>query len=195
VRGWGGIGGGVRINTFSLFVSSFVDKRKNFYSPLSRPECVRRLNSEMDRGWVIFGKQPIIGHASNLRLRARVRISYRNSFQTILHAKLEEWEPGTRFVCRFGVRTFVKIFMGIWFGFVVLFGALAIIPTAAFLFGIRSNNVSNDPMVAAFTLLMVGSGIGLNAFCRWLARDEQGELIEFICKTTNATERSLPIAR
>ena len=167
-----------------MTLGGLIDSKYVLHSPLSKQECARRLNEKMDRWWMIFGPNRIIGHASSGRLVARVRIYYGNSFQTLLRARLLDVDKGTSLTCRLGIRPALKIFVVCWFGFLLLAAVSNFfsMPGAAtswkFYLGLAA---------------MTGFGVGLIAFCRWLARDEEAKLVEFLRATVEASERPSPI--
>jgi hypothetical protein len=96
--------------------------RLELHSPLRRDECVRRLKSAIDPWWKIFGGGEAIGGVSNTRFRARQRIWYGNSFQTVLHAKLEDSGGGTRIFCTYGMGIAVRCFTVFWLAAAILMG-------------------------------------------------------------------------
>ena len=153
-------------------------------SPLSRKECVRRLEAAIapDRIFLggLFTAKPFIGSVSETSLRLRARIRYRNSFQTHLYATLAGADGHTRLHCRFGMHPSVVVFMSIWFGFVsvaaiamtIKASAAAVVPLGFFVFGA--------------ILVLIG---------RAVARDEQDQLIEFLKTTIDAHEASVEPAQ
>jgi hypothetical protein len=173
-----------------LAFGGFVDDRVEFYSPLSRTECVERLNANMESMWQVFGTSVVVGRASPSRLNAHMRISYRNSFQTYLRARLEDDGRGTRLRCKFGMSVFVKVFLGLWLGFLAFLTIPEITIATAFVTGARTSLGNETPSGLAISFLMATAAIGMVGFGRWLARDEEGALIRFLCRTLNANERS-----
>lgn len=176
-------------------LGGFIDEKVEFKSALHREECIKCLNDAMDRGWVIFGGRPVLGHASASHLRARVRISYGNAFQTVLRGRFEECTNGTKIRCGFGLRIFVKCFLTVWFGGIALLGLVGTVYSIGSLFGVVSIGTNDHPLVMAmFACLMISLGAALVAFGRWLARDEQNQLTEFVRGMASA-EMISPIPR
>jgi hypothetical protein len=150
-------------------------------SPLAREECVRRLQEAIDGERVLFGKKPVIGRVSETSLRLRKRMRGKNSFQTLLTAKVFQ-DPGrTRFECRFGMHPAVIAFMAFWFGAVLAIGAGAIIEAS----GIAVALSIAEPMVVLGPLAMVAFGIGLVVIGRYSSRDHQQFLTEFLRSTVD----------
>lgn len=97
----------------------------NLRSPLSLNECYQKLVDSVDTSlFSMFGSKPIAGKISRTSIKIRKVIWYRNSFQIILKATLKEDPSGTTIIGKFGLHSFVKVFMFIWFGFIILFGGL-----------------------------------------------------------------------
>jgi hypothetical protein len=153
-------------------------------SPLPRDECVRRLQAAIGPDWIFMGSlftaKPCIGSVSETTLRLRVRIRYRNSFQTHLYATLADADGHTQLHCRFGTHPSVIVFMSIWFGFVVL---------AAIAMAIKASAAAFVPL----GLFVFGAILVL--VCRAVARDEQDQLIEFLETTIDAHEAGVEPAQ
>jgi hypothetical protein len=135
---------------------------------------------ELDGPLMIFGGRPIMGTVSETSLRARKRIWYGNSFQTILSATLLDDNNQTRILCIFRLRNFVRVFSAVWLAFVFLIGGamfsmslfiLIVSPTTAPR-GIWGGVVIPPLMVAFF--------VGLLMFGRYLARDERDFLLRYL---------------
>ena len=151
---------------------------------LSPDECVRRLRENVDGWWKLFGTKRVIGRVSGTRFTGRLRISYRNSFQTCVRADIHGEAGGTFIVCRFGMYRFVIAFMAVWFA----------VATAGFcgvlLVLLHQGGRGGDAWSGlAVMTVMLGFGAGLVLFCRWLARDEQAILTRFLCDLLQAHER------
>lgn len=147
-------------------------------SPLPRDEIVRRLREAVDSSLMIFGKKPVVGGVSSRSFWLSVRITYRNSFQTVLFGRMsDDRGGGTRIECRAGMSVFTMVFMTIWFSFV----GLAVVATP---FAHARPEVIWPQLVP---LLMLAFGVGLVAVGRWFARNEVDELVAFLEETIDAS--------
>ena len=83
-------------------------------------ECVSRLREEIDSGVMTYlfgiGSKSFTGRVSESSLSLRRRISYRNSFQTVLRARMRPERGGTLISGTCGMHPLVKAFMLVWFG-------------------------------------------------------------------------------
>jgi hypothetical protein len=149
---------------------------------LSPDECVRRLRENVDGWWMMFGKKPVIGRLSGTRFTGRVRIPYRNSFQTCVSADIHAEAGGAFIVCRFGMNRFVIAFMAVWFAVAAagFCGVLLVL--------LHQEGRGGDAWSGlAVMMAMLGFGAGLVLFCRWLARE--AILTRFLCEVLQAHER------
>jgi hypothetical protein len=147
-------------------------------SSLTRQECVRRLQESVDRDSVLSGNKPVIGRVRETSLRLRKRIKGRNSFQTVVFAKIVQDQGRTRLECRFGIHPIVIGFMLFWFGGVITLGSRAIAGAPGVL-----DSIMADPMLILGPLVMIMGGIAVLVICRNSARDEQQFLTDFLLKT------------
>jgi hypothetical protein len=171
-------------------------------TPLSVEDCLRLLRVGMDPSWKLFGRCPVVGRVRGTRFRARKRIRYSNSLQTLALGSLAA-EPGrTRVACRFAVSPWAAAFIAFWFGFVGLL-AVAMIGLATHL--LLSERVSTrmlgyeapvlGPVLAmAAAPVMLVLAYLLVRFGRRLARDERDYLLDFLCLTLNAHVAAAPSA-
>ncbi len=155
-----------------------------FITPLSPQDCTTRLKANIDSGWAPFGTTPVRGSVGDTRFQLRKRIRYNNSFQTCCYGRLETSGSGTLIHCRFGLNRFAIVFMVIWFGF---FAAI----TAGFILGLATYQPSgaSNETVAGFPVFLIAMpvfGVAAILFGRYLARDEQGFLSDFICAVLDA---------
>ena len=146
-------------------------------SPLARAEVVRRLKDAVDSDWVMFGGKPIVGRVDERSFRLRLRLKYRNSFQTFLFGTIVEDGRSTRLRCRVGMHPIAAAFMALWLTAVagLLIAALA--------------SMGSDPATALILgapAAMVAFGVALVWLGRWLARDEQRRLVAFLEQTVDA---------
>ena len=133
-----------------------------------------------------FGSKPVVGRITETSLRLRKRIGYRNSFQSFLAATLRPEAGGTVISGEVGMHEFVKVFMFIWFGGVILIGGTMFVATVGkILFG-SGNQHENVWMGVVIPPVMLIFGFGLVRFGRYLARDEARFLTDFLVQTLNA---------
>ena len=167
--------------------------RIQLFSPLPPAECVSRLVAVMDTEQSaifslagLFGSKPVIGRVTETSLQLRKRIGYRNSFQSFLAATLRPEAGGTVISGEVAMHAFVKVFMFIWFGGVILIGGTAFVVTAGTIFFGSSSQHQNAWMGAVIPTVMLLFGFGLVRFGRFLARDEARFLTDFLMQTLNA---------
>jgi len=143
-------------------------------SPFSPDDCVRKLRRGLE-----MEAHSISGWIRGTRLRAREIITYRNSFQTVLSARLLQREGRTLIRCRFSMALFPSVFLAFWLGAVGLFLLVSIAGVAGV--NIVHWHSPGAPWSATiFSGFMFAFGIGLLCSCRVLARDEQHFLLCFI---------------
>jgi hypothetical protein len=141
----------------------------NFTSPLSKSECTARFRAAVDAPWKFGSGRDVIGWTGLGALHARKRIGYRNSFQTVVTARLRPSGDGTHVSLSAGMPGVVVAFLFVWFGSFVLTGlALAF---------------SDVPAAALGSLGFIAFGIALVAVGRWFARDEAAFLTAFLVET------------
>jgi len=143
--------------------------------PCSMEQACRRLAAMLDTS--LFGPRPVIGRIRGTRLTARKRIGYRNSFQTYLSAELIDRGNETLCRCSFSMHPFVVAFLTVWFAIVALAGGAVSIQSLI-------RHISDPSRLPVSGLLvpvgMILGGAALLAFGRWLARDEEAFLMDFV---------------
>lgn len=178
--------------TASARIGLFRSETINLTTDLSRTECVKRLTAQVDGNLRIFGTKPLVGRIRESSLRVARRIRYRNSFQTWLSANLIDAGGGTRLICRLALHPLVRIFMIVWFTGIILIGGLIGLGAGAGLMTtlLRGTGpLSPGPVLATLVPLgLLGFGLGLLKFSRYLARDERDFLVSFIKDTLAARE-------
>jgi hypothetical protein len=156
-------------------------------SPLSRNECVQRLRRELNAPWKIFGDGPVMGTVSEASLRARKRIWYGNSFQTILSAVMSDDGTRTHIACKFGLSCFVRVFSIFWLAGVLSVGGMLFLASLASLVSDPTQAMKGTAWVglvvppAMILFFFVGLGFG-----RYLARDERDCLLQYLNATIAA---------
>jgi hypothetical protein len=151
-------------------------------SPLSREECVSTLKMKTDAAW----GGTVAGSVNETSFRLRKRIYYRNSFQYSLSGKLIDDNGQTRLHGRVGLHPFVRAFLAIWFGVVLIgCGWMAVRMAGAISRGTAAANLSPADAVP---FLMLAGGAALVGFGKYLARDEPAFLIDFLRRSLDARD-------
>jgi hypothetical protein len=164
--------------------------RLDLFVPASPGECLARLEAATDQGvWFpsMFGAKPLVGRVTDFTLRLRKQTFYANSFQTRYFATLQPAPGGTIISGSFGMHPFVRAFLVFWFGVLVVVEAiLLLVAVGVISLGKDSNlwvGLIVPPVMAAFGLLWIFVG-------RFMARDEQRFLTDFLIKTLDARVRN-----
>lgn len=147
--------------------------------------CVERLREVTADGLLASGgDHPVAGWINEGGFRLRKQIRQKNSFQLNVWGSFTDTPGGTRIDCRVGMHPFVKIFMTIWCGFVVLMGALILFSDIPF----RMNGeLVEDNRIALLCLVpFLAFGIGLTWFGRYAARHEPVFICDLLCQTLDA---------
>jgi hypothetical protein len=147
--------------------------------PCSMEQACRRLTATMDASFFGFDYatgRPVIGRIRGRRLTARKRIRYRNSCQTYLSAEMIDRGNETLVRCRFSMHPFVIALV------TFLFAGAVLVQVAAYVQRLIRPDPSLPPLVGLifpfeFAILV---GAALMIFGRWLARDEQAFLTDFV---------------
>ena len=163
---------------------ALLPRRYELISSLSPDEVFQRLNAAVASEWSFFSDKPFRGTVDRQSFRIRPNIRYRNSFQTHLYGSLHAEGGQTRVRCTARMHTFVVFFMAIWFGLTISVGGPII------LYGVGAVLTGQLTGVPSFTSvippMMLLFGVALVLFCRWVARDEEAELIRFMEETIEA---------
>lgn len=151
-------------------------------------ECHMRLKESVDTSFFpYFSSKQVAGRVSNDSISIRKRIHYRNSFQTVLRALLKPSGNSTKLFVNIGLHPFVKTFIFIWFGFLILIGGFIFIISLSSL----AKNTSADIGTIMGILIPFGMavfGIALLKYCKYLARDEPAFLKAFLINLLDAEE-------
>jgi hypothetical protein len=134
----------------------------------------------------LFGSRAVIGRVTDTSLRLRKRIRYRNSFQSHLTATLRPEAGGTVISGEVAMHPFVRVFMFIWFGGVILIGGTMFVAAIGTIFFGSGSQHQNAWMGAVIPPVMLVFGFGLLRFGRYLARDETRFLTDFLIQTLKA---------
>lgn len=173
-------------------------KTVDLTAPYPRDECLRRLQATVEQEklrWSIFvgglrvagnapiaSKSGVVGKIGDTKIRLHKSISGQNSFQTYLFAQLTDDGGRTRLHCRLGLLPSVVAFIVFWFGFVLFIGLRNSVTANAF----GEKSVVEGWWVAPGILASFGAALVLVG--RYLARDEEKFLIDFLRQTIDARE-------
>jgi hypothetical protein len=151
-------------------------------SPHDVNECLARLGPHVDTSFFGFGTQPFLGKLTPARLAIHKRIHYRNGFQTWLEATFEPFHGGTRLNTDIGMNRFTIFFGFFWFAIVLISILFLSLPTAIRYGGSKQAlpGILVPPGMFIF-------GVILFFFGRWLARNEETELLTFLENTIQST--------
>jgi hypothetical protein len=176
----------------TLFESQSID----LLSPLPPSDCVSRIAASINvpRSSLPyaerFNSKQIVGLVTTSSLRLRVRIEYRNSFQSVLVAKLKPVADGTEIVGNIGMHLFVRVFLCVWFAGVFLIGGTIFFATARDMI-IGSRAPGSNWIGLIVPLIMLFFGFILVGFGRCIANTESDVLSGFLMKTLSASPRGM----
>ena len=158
-------------------------------TPLAPDECAARLQARTLSPWGLFvsglmmrgqGDRPVYGSVSSRGFSLCLRIPYKNSFQTRAAGRFEADRSGSRVDVRFGMATSLKIFWAVGIA-----GLLAFLVVAGTSFvagkGVPSLTFVWVPIAACGFMFVVMK------YGRWLARDEERKLQEFLVRELEAS--------
>jgi hypothetical protein len=161
-----------------------------FVSVYGLSESVERLAAATKRSvFSSWGETSAVGKVSESQVRLqRVIPMINNSFKPFFLGRFEVRDGVTVLTGRFTLTPFVKIFMTVWFGMLLLIGGGILVS------GIKAPG-SAPPFVLFQPLLMVGGGVLLVAFGKWLSRNDVAWLSSVIARALdNAVEGSSVMA-
>jgi hypothetical protein len=170
-----------------------------FVSAYGLSESVARLAAATKRSvFSSWGETSAVGKVSESQVRLqRVIPMMNNSFKPLFFGRFAVRDGVTVLTGRFTLAPFVKIFMTVWFGMLLLIGCGFLVS------GIKSEG--SAPQLFLFQpLLMVGGGVLLVAFGKWLSRNDVawlssvigralGDAVEGSSVTTEQDESTVPI--
>ena len=165
-------------------IAAMIMRTIELRSPLSVADCVARLREAIDPPSKLFGSRPVVGRVDNGGFRLHKRIHYRSSFQTHAMARFHEDEAGTRVSCRFGMHPVVLVFFAAWMSIVLVVGARGLVIALGAAFSTRPEGAAPFAVPLAGAVLPLGMlvfGAALVGFGRWLAREEERFLTDFLC--------------
>lgn len=155
-------------------------------SPHSPINAATRLKQAVDDRLDLHSSKRVTGNGTEHEMLLWVhRPGVRNDFKTMLRAKMEPHEGGTRIRGRVGAPISAGLFMGCWFTFVSLFMLFGLVMTLSASAGEWTRHV---PFVGV-PLLMIGMG----AFMLWIGRRngraDRDTLLAFLHRTLQTRDR------
>jgi len=151
---------------------------------LDRAEFLRRLQAGVDSEWTFGGGKSVVGKVDDDGFRLRLRIEYRNSFQTFMFGAVQADGRGARIVARTGMHPFAAVFMTLWLSVIALASATGVAGLA------QAEPGETAPwFVILVPVGMLAFGIALVGIGRWIARNERARLVEFLERIAEAKAR------
>jgi hypothetical protein len=148
--------------------------------PCSMEQACRRLTAMMDMSFFGFDYatgRPVIGRIRGRRLTARKRIRYTNSCQTYLSAEMIDRGNETLVRCRFSMHPFLIAFATVFFAGAVLLAGDVYMQRSAKPISDPSRPDLGGIIVPVESIIFCAA---LMVFGRWVARDEQAFLTDFV---------------
>ena len=151
-------------------------------------ECHELLKESVDTSpFPYFSSKQVAGRVSEKFISIRKKIRYRNSFQTVMLASLKAGVKGTEITATIGLHPFVKPFMFMWFGGVIVIGGIILVISLLSL--ITGKPASGMGVLGVLIPLAIAiGGTGLLKFGIYLARGEAEFLKAFLIDLLDADE-------
>jgi hypothetical protein len=138
-------------------------------------------------GWLNSAGKPVIGTASESYVLLKKRLEGRNSFQTLLTARLEPMAEGTLIHVNLAAPSWILPFVCVWFSFLAIFGGLVIVlQVASLLNGERGPNIAHDVFPILILLMLMAMGLGITLSGTRSAREEGQFLTDFLIQVLDA---------
>ena len=154
-----------------------------FHTDYTIEHCVEVLKSSIDEArfallsWSGYAdSKDVVGSVKGHAFRLQKRRYYRNDFAPYFYGRFLSQEGGTRIEGYFDFGRFTKIFWSIWMTVVILFAAIALI----FWLSGETSIPSSDWWAALVLPGLIMFGIILPKFGRWLGRNEETFILEFL---------------
>jgi hypothetical protein len=158
-------------------------------SSCSPEECYKRLKASVDTSFFMRDtSKKVIGAVSRSSFWFRKRISYRNSFQTVLKASLKQAVNGTELTVTTGLYPTTKWFMIFWLGIVVLVAVFQLSLTVASFFIKEAPKDIGSIIGKLIPVALAIAGFAILKFGRYLARNESDFLKAFLIDLLEAQE-------
>jgi hypothetical protein len=166
-----------------LFDSLYGSIPAEFRSSHGVADSIERLRAATKRSvFSAIGEQAAVGRVSETGVRLqRVIPMVRNSFKPFFVGRFEVRNGVTVLSGRFSMLLFTKIFMTFWLG-TILSAAIAL-P----ILGFRSPKGPSG-FAVLIPVFMLGAGVGLIAFGKWLARNDVAWLSKVFEETLGGPE-------
>lgn len=160
-----------------------------FRSPHRIEECHRRIKESVDTSFFpYFPSEEVVGKISKHSFSLKRRLSYSNLFQTVMQGSLKPSINGTNIILTLGLHPFVKIFMCVCFGGLIIIECVILIKmlTSFFTgnFALNRDSIAGvlfPPGMAVFMLVFI-------IFGKDLAHDDSKLLKEFLVELIDAEE-------
>ncbi|MFP5296795.1 MAG: hypothetical protein ACLGG3_05655, partial [Alphaproteobacteria bacterium] len=115
-----------------LFRSAWKISRTSLTSPLCPDECLNRLKSDLGASIFMSGVGPVVGRVNGGSATLVRRIRYGNGFRTYVRARIRETAlGGTSIDCVAGMHAWPRVFMTVWFAFILVWWVGAVAATLA----------------------------------------------------------------
>ena len=160
----------------------------NLQTGLSVHDCKMRLLASVDverfslsmSGYA--GSKDMLGKIQGNKFRLQKRRNYRNSFAPFFYGQFTNDGADTLIVGEFRMHPATRVFMAVWFAFLLIFSLVAVIlpPQDQF-------EAGRVPLLATSIGMMV-FGIALVLFSRRLASGEQKAFLDFLKVKLEARE-------
>ena len=170
-----------------------------FVSRLSLDECVQAFTAGVtpDQRPLPDPSKPFLGTLEGQRFRLRTLPARRNSWAPVFSGTFRAGAAGTLIQGRFGVSSFARIFMVVWFAFLAimllaiacaLFSALGpALPGGGGVPVQAQGNASPEALRGLVLLLVLGlAGVGVMAYGKLRARGEKESILQFVQGTLDA---------
>ena len=170
-------------------IAAMTSRTIELRSSLSVADCVARLREAIDPPSKLFGSRPVVGRVDSGGFRLHKCIHYRSSFQTHAMARFREDEAGTHVSCRFGVHPVGLVFFATWMSIVLVVGARGLAIVLGSAYSTRPEGAAPLAVPLAGAVLPLGMpifGATLFGFGRWLAREDENFLTDFLCARLGA---------
>ena len=130
----------------------------------------------------VLDRSTVTGSVTETSFRLRKRIYYRNSFQASLSGEMIDDGRGTRLRCTVGLHPFVRVFLFVWIGIVI-------IAACAMIMQLLSGAIpARRWPQAMIPLFMLCGGVALLKVGQFLSRDEADFLVDFLRKRLDARD-------
>ncbi|PHR19107.1 MAG: hypothetical protein COA41_07875 [Sphingopyxis sp.] len=173
-----------------IFRQAEMARKIRLYSPYAPVPLARILEKEMDREWTQKEKNKgrVMGAGTEEKITLRyVRYNIRNDFSTCLTGKMVPDRGGTMIKARLGRARSLKVFMTIWFGFLIFFMLVSTV-----LVGSQDIEMSFKLPFFGIPLLMMLAGVGMLKFGGKDAAEHEEKILAFLADKAKAQKvRSL----